>query len=170
MVSYPIRVFGDPVLKRPANDVTNVDGAFVGLVDAMFDAMYAAPGIGLAAPQVGIEQRFFVYDVDDDPTVLLNPTIVESEGESVYEEGCLSIPGCYFEIVRPAIVTVQGIDLEGNEVVVRGEDLLSRCLQHEIDHLDGVLLFDRMERDERKRALKQWREQGSGGRSRRSAL
>ena len=171
MVSYAIRVFGDPVLKRPADDVTNVDGAFVAVVDSMFDAMYDAPGIGLAAPQVGIGQRFFVYDVDDDPKVLLNPTVVESEGETVYEEGCLSIPGCYFEIVRPSIVTVQGLDLDGNEVVVRADDLLARCLLHEIDHLDGVLMFDRMERDERKQALKVWRERSNQPRSsRRSAL
>jgi peptide deformylase len=157
MATYPIRVFGDPVLKRPTRDVADVDGTFVKLVDTMFDTMYEAPGIGLAAPQVGVQQRFFVYDLDDDPQVLLNPRIVESSGEWTYEEGCLSIPGLSLEIVRPKLVTVQGIDLDGNEVVVQGDELLGRLFQHEIDHLDGVLMFDRLEGDARKAALRDWR-------------
>ena len=160
MTMYPIRVFGDPVLKRQTAPVTNVDGKFVKTVDAMFDTMYEVSGVGLAAPQVGIEQRFFVYDVGDGPEVLLNPAVVGSEGEWLYEEGCLSIPGLAFEIVRPKLITVQANDLDGNEVIVQGDELLGRCFLHEIDHLDGVLMFDRMERAERKLALKQWRERG----------
>ncbi len=163
MASYPIRVFGDPVLKRETAEVTEVNGKFVKVLDMMFDTMYDAPGIGLAAPQVGIEQRFFVYDIGDGdgPNVLINPRVVESEGEWAYEEGCLSIPGLAFEIVRPKIVTVQANDLDGNEIVIEGDELLGRCFQHEIDHLDGVLMFDRMERLDRKAALKQWRERAT---------
>ncbi len=163
MASYPIRVFGDPVLKSPAAEVTDLDGRFVKLVDAMFTTMYDAPGVGLAAPQVGVPQRFFVYDVGDGPEVLINPHIVESEGEWSYEEGCLSIPGLAFEIVRPKLVTVQAHDVEGNEVIVQGDELLGRVMQHEIDHLDGVLMFDRLEKAERKLALKQWREHVESG-------
>ncbi|HEY1740003.1 MAG TPA: peptide deformylase [Acidimicrobiia bacterium] len=163
MASYPIRLFGDPVLKNPSADVVDIDGRFVALVDAMFDTMYDARGVGLAAPQVGVGQRFFVYDVaeDDGPHVLVNPRVVASDGEWSYEEGCLSMPGLAVEIVRPKLVTVQGTDLDGNEVVVEGDELLGRCFLHEIDHLDGVLMFDRMERDVRKAALKEWRERGT---------
>src|SRR3954452_13772217 len=103
MASYPIRVFGDPVLKSPAAPVAEVDGKFVKLVDAMVTTMYDAPGVGLAAPQVGVQQRFFVYDVGDGPEVLLNPQIVETSGEWLYEEVCLSTPGLAFEIVRPKL-------------------------------------------------------------------
>jgi peptide deformylase len=163
MATYPIRVFGDPVLKRPASDVADVDGAFVTLVDAMFDTMYDAPGVGLAAPQVGVQQRFFVYDVGDGPQALLNPRVIESAGEWTYEEGCLSIPGLSFEIVRPKIVTVTALDLDGKEVTVEGDELLGRVFLHEIDHLDGVLMFDRLERAERKAALRMWREQSEAG-------
>ncbi len=160
MSSYPIRIFGDPVLKQPAADVVDIDGGFVARIDAMFDTMYDAPGVGLAAPQVGIAQRFFVYDVGDGPNVLVNPRVVEADGEWSYEEGCLSIPGIAVEIVRPKLVTVAATDLDGNDIVVEGDELLGRCFLHEIDHLDGVLMFDRMERAERKAALKEWRERG----------
>jgi peptide deformylase len=165
VTSYPIRLFGDPVLKSPAADVADVDGNFVARVEAMFDTMYDARGVGLAAPQVGIAQRFFVYDVDDDdgPQVLINPRVVEAEGEWTYEEGCLSMPGLAVEIVRPKLVTVQATDLDGNEIIVQGDELLGRCFLHEVDHLDGVLMFDRMERDARKAALKEWRERSASG-------
>jgi peptide deformylase len=140
MATHQIRVFGDPVLKRPAAPVTDVDGNLVKLVDAMYETMYEAPGVGLAAPQVGVQRRFFVYDVADGtgPHVLLNPQIVESGGEWAYEEGCLSLPGLAFEIVRPKVVTVTGQDL------------------------DGVLMLDRLDKAERKQALRELREQGMG--------
>ncbi len=157
MASYPIRVFGDPVLKRPARDVTDIDGTFAKLVDAMFTTMYDAPGVGLAAPQVGVQQRFFVYDIGDDPQVLINPEIVESDGEWTYEEGCLSIPGLTVEIVRPKLVTVHGVDLDGNPMVLQGDELLGRVFLHEIDHLDGVLMLDRLDSNTRKAALREWR-------------
>ncbi len=157
MATYPIRVFGDPVLKRPTREVVDIDGTFVRLVDSMFTTMYDAPGVGLAAPQVGVQQRFFVYDIGDDPKVLINPKIVEQTGEWSYEEGCLSIPGVTIEIVRPKLVTVEALDLDGNEVTVEGDELLGRVFLHEIDHLDGVLMFDRVEGDARKAAMREWR-------------
>ena len=163
MVSYPIRVFGDPVLKSPAAPVTDVDATFVKLVDAMVTTMYDAPGVGLAAPQVGVQQRFFVYDVGDGPEVLINPRVVDTQGEWTYEEGCLSIPGLAFEIVRPKLVTVVARDLDGNEITVRGDELLGRVFLHEIDHLDGVLMFDRLDKAQRKQALKEWRELSESG-------
>jgi peptide deformylase len=164
MPSYAIRVFGDPVLKRSAAPVDDIDGALVQVVDAMYETMYEAPGVGLAAPQVGVQKRFFVYDVNDDtgPHVVFNPEVVDARGEWVYEEGCLSLPGLAFEIVRPKLVTIRGIDLDGNVVEVEGDELLGRVFLHEIDHLDGVLMLDRLDRDERKRALRELREQGMG--------
>ena len=162
MATHTIRVFGDPVLKRPAAPMGDIDGSTAKLVDAMYATMYDAPGVGLAAPQVGVQKRFFVYDIGDGPNVLFNPEIVEATGEWSYEEGCLSLPGLAFEIVRPKVVTVQGIDLGGDAVVVQGDDLLGRVFLHEIDHLDGVLMLDRLERADRKRALRELREQGMG--------
>jgi peptide deformylase len=164
MAIHTIRVFGDPVLKRPTAPVTDIDGALVKLVDAMYDTMYDAPGVGLAAPQVGVQKRFFVYDVNDDsgPHVILNPEVVATEGEWLFEEGCLSLPGLSFELVRPKLVTVQGVDLDGNDVTIQGDELLGRVFLHEIDHLDGVLMLDRLEGDERKQAMRELREQGMG--------
>ena len=162
MATHTIRVFGDPVLKRPAAPVTDVDGALAKLVDAMYETMYEAPGVGLAAPQVGVQQRFFVYDIGDGPFVLLNPEIVGASGEWVYEEGCLSLPGLAFEIARPKVITVKAQDLDGNEVVIEGDELLGRVFLHEIDHLDGVLMLDRLDGDDRKRAMRELREQGMG--------
>ena len=120
----------------------------------MYDTMYEASGVGLAAPQVGVQKRIFTFDVGEGPQVLINPEIVEATGEWVYEEGCLSIPGFHFEIVRPKVVTMPGLDLDGNEVIIEGDELLGRVFLHEIDHLDGVLMLDRLDPDERKRALR----------------
>jgi len=159
MAPHTIRVFGDPVLKRPAAPVTDVDGDFVRLVESMYETMYDAPGVGLAAPQVGVQRRFFVYDVGEGPSVLLNPEVVATADEWSYEEGCLSLPGLSFEIVRPRLVTVHAVDLDGEEVVIEGDELLGRVFLHEIDHLDGVLMLDRLERSDRKRAMRTLREQ-----------
>jgi peptide deformylase len=153
-----IRTFGDPVLKQRAKDVTEIDGDLVRVVDTMLETMYEAHGVGLAAPQVGIQKRVFTYDVDDDPGVLINPEIVAASGEWVYDEGCLSVPGLHFEIVRPSLVTVRGLDLDGNEVIVEADELMGRLLQHEIDHLDGVLLLDRLEPEVRREALRELRQ------------
>jgi len=158
MVPYTIRLFGDPVLKQRAKDVTEIDGDLVRVIETMFETMYEARGVGLAAPQVGIQKRFFTYDVDDDPGVLINPEIVDGTGEWVYDEGCLSVPGLHFEIVRPNLVTVRGLGVDGNEVIVEADELMGRMLQHEIDHLDGVLLLDRLEPDVRREALRELRQ------------
>jgi peptide deformylase len=153
MASQRIRTYGDPVLNTKASDVTNIDVKFIKLCDDMFVAMYDAPGIGLAAPQVGVQKRFFVYDIDDEPGVLINPTITESDGEWVFEEGCLSVPDMSFEIVRPKQILVSGIDLKGNEITLEADELFSRLIQHEIDHLDGVLLLEHLDDDQRREAI-----------------
>jgi peptide deformylase len=165
VATHTIRLFGDPVLKRPAPPVVELDGALAKVVDAMYETMYDAPGVGLAAPQIGVQQRFFVYDVNDDtgPHVLVNPEVVDAVGEWTFEEGCLSLPGLAFEIVRPKVVTVHGLDLDGNEVVIEGDELLGRVFLHEIDHLDGVLMVDRLGRTQRKEAMRELREQGMRG-------
>jgi peptide deformylase len=152
-----IRVFGDPVLKSKAAEITDVDAKLVTLADEMLRTMYAAPGIGLAATQVGVRKRLFVYDLGDEPRTIVNPRIVESDGEWVYDEGCLSIPGLYLEIARPKVVHLVGHDLDGNEVSIEADELLARVFQHELDHLDGVLMFDRLTPDQRKQALAEWR-------------
>ncbi|MFM8303560.1 MAG: peptide deformylase [Actinomycetota bacterium] len=159
MGAYSIRTFGDPVLRLRAREVTDIDGGFSRVVDTMVETMYQAMGGGLAAPQVGIQQRFFTYiGRDESPEVLINPEIVEASGEMSYEEGCLSFPDLRFEIVRPRLVTVRGIDLDGHEVVLEaGDDYFGRMLQHEIDHLDGVLAIDRVDADARKAVLREIR-------------
>jgi peptide deformylase len=147
------------VLKQRAREVEELDGSLAGIVDTMYDTMYEAIGLGLAAPQVGVQKRLFTYDVGEGATVIVNPEIVETSGEFAYEEGCLSVPGLKFEIVRPKVVTLRGIDLDGNEVVVEGDEVLARVFLHEVDHLDGVLLLDRLEPDVRKQALRAIRDQ-----------
>lgn len=155
---YTIRVVGDPVLRTEAAEITDIDGRLVKLADDMLETMYEAPGLGLAAPQVGVGKRLFVYDLDPenraDPHVLVNPRITESDGEWTYPEGCLSIPGLSYEIVRPKVVHLVGHDLDGNEVSVEADELTARLFQHELDHLDGVLMTERMDPDTRKQALK----------------
>ena len=157
-MSYQIRLMGDPVLRQAASSIENIDGRIVQIVDDMVPAMYQAEGIGLAAPQVGIQKRLFVYDIGEGPQTLVNPEIVDSDGEWSFEEGCLSLPGLSFELIRPKQVHLVGRDLDGNEVSIEADELLARLFQHELDHLDGVLLLDHLERDERKAALRQWRE------------
>ncbi len=151
-------MFGDPVLRKVADEVTDIDGKVVKLVDDMLETMYAEPGIGLAAPQVGVQRRLFVYDVGDGPETIVNPIIAESRGEWVYEEGCLSVPGLFWEIVRPKEIHLTGSDLDGNEVSIEADELLARLFQHELDHLEGVLLLDHLDDETRKAALKTLRE------------
>jgi peptide deformylase len=159
MAPYEIRTFGDPVLRTRAAEVTDIDGRIARLADDMLTTMYEAPGLGLAAPQVGVQKRLFVYDIGEGPEVLVNPVIVESDGEWVYEEGCLSVPGFAFEIVRPKEIHLSGVDLDGNEVSLEADELLARLFQHELDHLDGVLLLERLDDDTRAQALRAIREQ-----------
>jgi peptide deformylase len=155
---FSIRLFGDPVLRARANDVTDIDASLKQLADDMLETMYAAPGVGLAAPQVGIQKRMFVYDAGDGPSVVVNPRISESSGEWTYEEGCLSVPGLSWPIVRPRDILLEGLDLEGNEIAVEAEEYLARVYQHEVDHLDGVLLIERLDPDQRKQAMRTLRQ------------
>jgi peptide deformylase len=158
MAPYAIRIVGDPVLRERANDVTEIDGRLVKLIDDMFLTMYDAPGVGLAAPQVGVQKRFFVYDTGEDPKVLINPEITGSDGEWYFEEGCLSIPGQHFEICRPKQIEVTGVDLEGNEVSFEADEFLARVIQHELDHLDGILMLEHLDEDQLKEAKRAIRE------------
>ena len=152
MSTTEIRVIGDPVLRTRATEVTEVTGALVRLTEDMLTTMYDAPGIGLAAPQVGVQKRIFVYDWGEGPGVVLNPRIEGSDGEWVYEEGCLSIPGLTWEILRPKEVHLVGVDLDGNEISIEADELPARLFQHELDHLDGVLLLDHLDLDQRREA------------------
>jgi peptide deformylase len=149
-----IRQYGDPVLKERTRDVEDIDGAVVSLVDSMIETMYAAPGSGLAANQVGVQRRIFVYDAGDGARTVINPRILESHGEWVYEEGCLSIPGLSWEVVRPDAVHLVGLDLDGNEISIEATEFEGRVFQHELDHLDGILLVERLDEDQRKEAVK----------------
>jgi peptide deformylase len=158
MSPYDIRIIGDPVLKSRVRDVEEIDGSIERLVDDMLETMYAAPGIGLAANQIGVQRRLFVWDVGEGPRSIINPAIVESDGEWVFEEGCLSVPGLSWEIVRPKQVHVLGLDLDGNELSIEADELEARLFQHELDHLDGILLVERLDADTRKEALKTLRE------------
>ncbi len=152
-----IRVFGDPVLKSKAAPVADIDGKAVRLVDKMFDALYGTDnGLALAAPQIGVQKQVVVWDFGEASSVVFNPQIVESDGEWVYDEGCLSIPGLYVEMVRPKQVHVRGIDLDGNTVEWEADELEARMFQHELDHLNGVLMFDRMTAEQRKAALAEY--------------
>jgi peptide deformylase len=156
VASYSIRLFGDPVLKQRAADITDVDGTLVRLVDDMVETMYAAPGAGLAAPQIGVQKRLFVYDANDGhgARAIINPTISESRGEWTYEEGCLSIPGLFFPIVRPKEIHLKGYDLDGNELSIEADEFTARIFQHELDHLEGRLLLELLDDDQRKAALR----------------
>ncbi len=160
---FDIRKFGDPVLRTRAGEVDDIDGTLVRVVDDMLETMYAEPGLGLAAPQVGISKRLFVYDIGEGPHAIVNPEIVESDGEWAFDEGCLSVPGLSWEIIRPKEIHLIGYDLDGNEVSIEADELLSRCFQHELDHLDGKLLIDHLEGEIRKEAMRTVREIFLGG-------
>ena len=160
MPLLPIRILGDPVLRKPAAPVEAVDDELRRLVDDMFETMYHADGVGLAAPQVGISRRVLVIDTHEDgsvPIALINPEILETSPETERgEEGCLSIPGLRDVVERAANVVVQALDPQGNTVRIEGSTLLARALQHEIDHLDGVLFIDRVSPLKRKLLLSKW--------------
>lgn len=157
-MAYSIRTFGDPVLKSKAAPITDVDGKLIRLVDDMFTTLYDSDnGIALAAPQIGVQKQIFVWDLDDERQVIFNPEIVESDGEWAYDEGCLSIPGLYVEILRPKTVLMRGIDIDGNVVEREADELEARMYQHELDHLHGVLMFDRMTSEQRKEAIGEYK-------------
>jgi peptide deformylase len=149
-----IRQYGDPVLKERTREVTEIDASVAALIDSMIETMYEAPGSGLAANQIGVMRRIFVYDVGEGARAVINPRIIESDGEWSYEEGCLSIPGLSWDIVRPNAVHLVGLDVDGNELSIEATELEGRVFQHELDHLDGILLVERLDADQRKEALK----------------
>ncbi|WP_037573013.1 peptide deformylase [Phaeacidiphilus oryzae] len=160
----PITVVGNPVLHRPCKPVTDFGAEFQALVDDMFVSMYAADGVGLAANQIGVDQRVFVYDCPDDEGVrhvgvLANPVLDELDpAERTLDEspeGCLSVPGAYVDLARPDFAVARGRDREGNEVSVEGTGFFARCLQHETDHLNGYLYIDRLSKRDRKDAMRQ---------------
>ena len=162
MAIRPILKWGEAVLHSPSSPVAQIDGTTASLVADMVDTMYAAPGIGLAAPQIGVPLRVIVVDLsvgEDKKQIikLVNPEFVEKEGEQHHEEGCLSVPGYAGSPLRPARVVVKGLDLDGNERVYEGTELLARAFCHEIDHIDGLLFVDRLtplKRDLLKRKLR----------------
>jgi peptide deformylase len=163
VVKYP-----DPVLSKPAGDVTVFDAELAQLVDEMFDSMYAAQGIGLAAPQINISKRITVIDVSfkerpEDKLALINPMILDRDGKQVEEEGCLSLPEIREKVTRAAWVKVRAQNVKGETFEVEGEELLARALQHEIDHLNGILFIDhlsRLKRDLVQRRIKKLQKNG----------
>ena len=150
-----LRYYGDPVLRKKAEPVASVDPGIRALIEDMFDTMYRERGIGLAAPQVGVSQRIFVVDVEGEDgervkLALVNPRMARTEGSMVGEEGCLSIPGIHADVKRHAEVTFEALNERGEPVTLRAEGLLARALQHELDHLDGILFIDRLSAIRRK--------------------
>jgi peptide deformylase len=154
----PIRLFGDPVLRTPAQPVTDFDKELRQLVKDLEETMVDAPGAGLAAPQIGVGLRVFTYHVDGVLGHLVNPDLDLSEEEQEGEEGCLSFPGLVYDTKRALTVVAKGFDMHGEPVVIEGSELLARAIQHETDHLDGVLFIDRLDKAQRKLALKAIRE------------
>jgi peptide deformylase len=162
MTIKPLIILPDPLLRQVSKPIERVDSDLQRLADDMLDTMYDAPGIGLAAIQIGVPRRMLVIDVaregeEKQPLVFINPEIVASSDErSVYEEGCLSIPDYYAEVERPATVSVKYLDRDGKEQTVEADSLLATCLQHEIDHLNGVLFIDHISRLKREMVVKKF--------------
>lgn len=163
MAILPIRQFGDPALRQRAAESETINDAHRRLVQDMIETMREAPGVGLAGPQVGVLDRVFVWEVEERHGAVFNPVIVERSVETVEEEeGCLSLPGLYYPVVRAAAVVVEGKDENGQPVHLEADDLLARVCQHEIDHLDGILFIDHLPEELRKEALSRLRDQALG--------
>lgn len=162
MTIKPLIILPDPVLRQVSKPIERVDAETKRLADDMLETMYDAPGIGLAAVQIGVPRRMLVIDVsregeEKQPQVFINPEILRSSDErSSYEEGCLSIPDYYAEVERPANVTVKYIDRDGKEQTIEADSLLATCLQHELDHLNGVLFIDHISRLKREMVIKKF--------------
>lgn len=157
MPILPIRLFGDPVLRTRASEVPEVDPAVLSLMGSMAETMLAAPGIGLAAPQVGMLRRVIVWENDEDRGALANPVVVSKEGAVEGDEGCLSLPGLSYPVIRSEWVRVEGLDELGQSVAVEAWDLTARILQHEIDHLNGILFIDHLPEDLHQQAMAELR-------------
>jgi len=159
MTVRPIRLFGDPVLRAPSAPIDTVDDGIRALVQDLLDTVELPGRAGVAAPQIGVGLRAFSYNIDGDIGYVLNPVVVEVRGEPVpVGEGCLSVPGLWHDALRHPWAKVVGTDLDGNEVVLEGEGLLAQALQHETDHLDGMLYLSRLSPDTRKLAMREVRE------------
>ena len=162
MALLPILEFPDPRLRTkavPVNPAWLAEAATQQLIDDMFETMYAAPGIGLAASQVDVHRRFMVIDISeerDQPLVFVNPLLTAHAGEQVYQEGCLSVPGIYADVTRSGTITVRALDRHGQPFELEAEELLAVCIQHELDHLDGVLYIDYLSRLKRDRVIKKF--------------
>jgi peptide deformylase len=160
---FPIRIYPDAVLRAPAAPVAEIDEDLRRLIADMVETMYEAPGVGLAAPQIGVPLRVVVFDVGDGPCHLINPVLLETSGEPwTYDEGCLSVPEHFWPIKRPGFARARGLDLDGNVVEYAGDELMGRVLQHELDHIEGRLLLEHLARRARKQALKELREEALG--------
>ena len=160
MAIREIRTVGDPVLRTPCEPVTTIDDRVRSLVDDLLETVDQEGRAGLAANQIGVNLRAFSWNIEDEVGYVLNPTIVElSEDYQDGDEGCLSVPGLWYPTKRAWYARVVGTDLDGKEVSVEGTELMARCLQHEVDHLDGMLYLDRLERSVRKKAMRAMREQ-----------
>jgi peptide deformylase len=153
----PIRLFGDPVLRTAAEPVRDFDAELRKLVKDLTDTMMDAPGLGLAAPQIGVGLRVFTYYVDDQLGHLINPTLRLSDEEETDDEGCLSFPGLQYPTPRAHAMVAQGFNMYGEPVLLEGSGQLARCVQHETDHLDGILFIDRLDAAQRKLAMKEIR-------------
>jgi peptide deformylase len=164
MAIRAIRMYPDPVLREPAAPVVVVDDSVRSLARDMAETMYDAPGIGLAAPQVGVQRRILVYRTseEDELHTLINPEIVSASGEVTEDEGCLSIPGLAYPVTRAQKVSVKALDLDGNAVAYDAEDLEARVIQHEVDHLDGILFIDRIDKALQREARRVLRERIEG--------
>lgn len=159
MAILPIRKFGDPVLRQKASEIEEITELHRRLIADMFETMRDAPGVGLAGPQVGVLERIFVWETDEEDGVVINPTIVERSDDTFEgEEGCLSLPGIAYDVDRHYRIVVEGLDIDGEPIRLEVEDFRARVFQHEIDHLDGVLFIDRLPEEDRKQALTTLRE------------
>ncbi len=154
MAIQPIRLFGDPVLRTPAAPVETFDKELRKLVRDLTETMMDAPGAGLAAPQIGVSLRVFTYWVDDEPGHLINPDLDLSDELQIGDEGCLSLPDLAFETPRSMRVVAKGMNMHGEPVVIEGSELLARAMQHETDHLDGIIFIDRLDPEARKAAMR----------------
>lgn len=166
MAVRSLRFLGDPILRKPCEEVGEIDDEVRSLIDDLIETMYSEDGIGLAAPQVGVPLRIYVYDTREpevEPGVMINPRVVEAEGTVRESEGCLSIPNLTEIVERSERVVVEGLGRDGTPVRIEADGLLSRCLQHEGDHLDGVLFLDRVSPLKRKMLLKKWSRQEEAG-------
>ena len=162
MCPCPLSVSRDPVLRAAAEPVVDFDAQLAATIEDMLETMYDAPGVGLAAPQIGISRQVFVYDVGEGPGHLINPTLEETADEWEFEEGCLSIPHHFWPTTRPGYARLTGFDMNGQEITLEGDELMGRMLQHEFDHLQGVLLLERLPKKLKKQALRELREEALG--------